>query len=47
MRLTLKRVGSMWHWRIGRIGGSFYIAKRRTFRQPRTLRAAILKLRSV
>ena len=29
MRVSLKRVGSMWHWRIGRIGGSLHFTKRR------------------
>lgn len=29
MRVFLKRVGSMWHWRIGRVGGSVYLSKRK------------------
>lgn len=27
--MTLRKVGGLWHWRIGRIGGSFYVARRR------------------
>lgn len=26
---SLRRVGVMWHWRLGRLGGSFYLAARR------------------
>lgn len=26
---SLKRVGAMWHWRIGRLGGSVYLARRK------------------
>lgn len=25
--LSVKRVGGLYHWRIGRVGGSFYLAK--------------------
>jgi len=25
--MTYKKVGGMHHWRLGRLGGSFYIAK--------------------
>jgi hypothetical protein len=25
----LHKVGGLYHWRIGRVGGSFYLAKRR------------------
>ena len=28
----LQRVGGLLHWRIGRIGGSFYIARRNNTR---------------
>lgn len=24
---SLRKVGGIWHWRIGRLGGSFYIGK--------------------
>lgn len=24
---TIKKVGGLYHWRVGRIGGSFYIAR--------------------
>lgn len=27
--MTIKRNGGLWFWRIGRIGGSFYIARKR------------------
>lgn len=30
--MTYRKVGGLYHWRIGRIGGSFYLAKP----QPRT-----------
>ena len=30
--LTYKKIGGLHHWRIGRVGGSFYFAKP----QPRT-----------
>ena len=26
--IGLRKVGGLWHWRIGRIGGSFYIRQR-------------------
>jgi len=26
--LTIRKVGGLLHWRIGRLGGSFYLAKR-------------------
>lgn len=25
--ITLRKIGGLYHWRIGRLGGSFYIAK--------------------
>ena len=24
-----RRVGGLYHWRVGRVGGSFYLARRR------------------
>lgn len=30
---SLKRVGAIWHWRIGRLGGSVYLARRRVAKQ--------------
>ena len=27
--MTYRKVGGLHHWRVGRLGGSFYIAKRR------------------
>jgi hypothetical protein len=27
--VTLRRVGGLWHWRIGRLGGSLYLARRK------------------
>lgn len=33
MRISLKRVGAIWHWRLGRIGGSFYISKKKPQRE--------------
>lgn len=27
--MTLNKSGGIWFWRIGRLGGSFYLAKRR------------------
>lgn len=29
-RGVVRKVGGLWHWRIGRFGGSFYVAKRET-----------------
>jgi hypothetical protein len=26
--LTIRKVGGLWHWRIGRLGGSIYFARR-------------------
>lgn len=26
--MSIKKVGGLHHWRIGRLGGSFYLAKR-------------------
>ncbi len=26
--LSWRKVGGLYHWRVGRLGGSFYIAKR-------------------
>ena len=25
--MTCKKIGGLYHWRIGRVGGSFYLAK--------------------
>ncbi len=30
----MKKIGGLWHWRIGRIGGSFYISKKKVKRAP-------------
>ena len=27
---TVRKVGGLWHWRIGRVGGSFYMSKKGT-----------------
>lgn len=36
---TVKKVGGLYHWRIGRLGGSFYWAKAKTrASKPRKLR---------
>jgi len=26
--VSFRKIGGLWHWRIGRIGGSFYIRRR-------------------
>lgn len=28
MRLSCRKNGGLWFWRVGRLGGSFYLAKR-------------------
>lgn len=27
--LTLRKVGGLWHWRLGRVGGSFYMSSKK------------------
>ena len=26
--LKFRKIGGLWHWRLGRLGGSFYVARR-------------------
>lgn len=28
VKMAIRKVGGLWFWRIGRVGGSFYIARR-------------------
>jgi len=35
--LRLFRVGGLWHWRVGRFGGSFYVARRHVMTYAETL----------
>lgn len=35
---NLRKIGGLWHWRIGRIGGSFYWRKPAPARWPRGMR---------
>ena len=25
--MTVRKVGGLWHWRVGAVGGAFYVAK--------------------
>jgi hypothetical protein len=34
--MTIKKNGGLWFWRIGRVGGSFYVAKARRVERPRS-----------